>query len=384
MKRREFIKTTGQVIATSMFFSGDLRLAGSDQGTVSDRRPDPSAFDQPIMKAISWGMNAPNPHNSQAWKFKLLNDMEALFFVDETRLLHDTDPPSRQIHIGCGCFLETLRLGASTLGYTTELDLFPEGIYPLEYTGTKPVALIRIVSEATEPLSLSSEILTRQTHRAEYEGPMISDTEFKELIETATPEFSTTHLENDPNRLSDLIELLYRGMDIEAHSHGPYDESRLWFRVGQKDIETKRDGINFRTNGSKGLGLFFLEMIVDTENETAWHKETPINSFLKGYKAQLNTAKGVVYWKTETNTQLDWVNCGIDYVRFQLAAEKAGLVLHPLNQVIQEYPEMDDLRSQFNQFVEVQEPAKVQMIVRIGRGDRLYYSYRRDPQDLLT
>jgi hypothetical protein len=39
------------------------------------------------MRAIAWGIQAPNPHNTQAWKFRLVSDTEALLYLDERRLL---------------------------------------------------------------------------------------------------------------------------------------------------------------------------------------------------------------------------------------------------------------------------------------------------------
>jgi pimeloyl-ACP methyl ester carboxylesterase len=50
-----------------------------------------------------------------------------VFYVDEQRLLPVTDPPARQIHIGCGCFIETLSVGAKTMGFGTAVEGFPEG-----------------------------------------------------------------------------------------------------------------------------------------------------------------------------------------------------------------------------------------------------------------
>ncbi len=81
----------------------------------------------PIMRAIAWGIQAPNPHNTQAWKFRLVSDTEARLYVDERRLLPVTDPPARQIHIGAGCCIETLAVGMSTEGYETDVKLLPDG-----------------------------------------------------------------------------------------------------------------------------------------------------------------------------------------------------------------------------------------------------------------
>lgn len=69
---------------------------------ISQRRPVLKGLDSPILKAISYGVNMPNPHNTQAWKFKIISDTDMLSYIDESRLLPMNDPSTRQIHIGSG------------------------------------------------------------------------------------------------------------------------------------------------------------------------------------------------------------------------------------------------------------------------------------------
>jgi hypothetical protein len=66
-------------------------------------------MESPILQAIGYGIHAPNPHNIQAWKFESISETEALPYIDERGLLPATDPPTRQIHIGAGSVIETLR-----------------------------------------------------------------------------------------------------------------------------------------------------------------------------------------------------------------------------------------------------------------------------------
>ena len=240
MKRRDFIIQTGTIVSASVLFPGTV-LAGSksEQILVGTRRPNPESYPQPIMKAISIGMNAPNPHNSQAWKFKILSDFEALLYLDETRLLHATDPPGRQIHIGCGCFLETLLLGASTLGYSAEYGLLPEGEYPIEEAGLKPVARIKVWASAIEPLPLSDSILSRQTNRSLYEGELMINSEFDAIAALTSAQYSELSFFSDPERLNEMVDILYEGMVVEANTHATYDESRIWFRSSQKKFKPK-------------------------------------------------------------------------------------------------------------------------------------------------
>jgi hypothetical protein len=63
----------------------------------------------PIDRAIAYGCNAPNTHNPRGWKLRNVSGVEAVLYVDETRLLPATDPTAQHIHIGCGCFIERWR-----------------------------------------------------------------------------------------------------------------------------------------------------------------------------------------------------------------------------------------------------------------------------------
>jgi hypothetical protein len=110
MKRRDFIVKSGTVLTAATFFgnfgnSNNLfgATANSTVKQNNKKRPNPNAFSQPILKAIAIGINAPSPHNTQSWKFKVINDTTMYLYVNEYILLPATDPPSRQIHMGAGC-----------------------------------------------------------------------------------------------------------------------------------------------------------------------------------------------------------------------------------------------------------------------------------------
>jgi predicted AlkP superfamily phosphohydrolase/phosphomutase len=60
-----------------------------------------------------------------------------------------------------------------------------------------------------------------------------------------------------------------------------------------------------------------------------------------------------------------------------------GIVTHPYNQVIQEYNEMDALQKEFTTLTAINQPEKIQMIVRVGRAESTYKSWRKMPEDYL-
>ena len=156
------------------------------------QRPDPDSYEDICLKAIAWGLHAPNPHNTQAWKFQLLSENEFLFFADESRLLTATDPPARQIHIGCGCFLECMKEGMRSSGFETNIELFPEGVYGFGDIGKKPLARIRFQKAENLANPLAPFIKARSSSRLLYEEDKLSTEEINELV---------THRETKQNEI---------------------------------------------------------------------------------------------------------------------------------------------------------------------------------------
>jgi len=385
MKRNEFLVTTSGMVTAAML-SGfgwmETETDAASRANGARRRPDPASFHEPILQVLAIGLNAPNPHNTQAWKFKMISPTETLFYVDETRLLTATDPIARQIHIGCGCFIALFEIGAGALGYAAAVEYLPEGNYDYADIGKKPLARLSLQKGAPTRDELYPHIFNRQTNRSLYHGA-VTDEAFQSILAQAKPAHAQVHLTNDPRALKPMLILLYQGMEVECYDWDAFDESRRWFRV-KDDIAAKRDGLNMRVSGLRGGPMLWLsETLLRNYSKSVWHNEGAIEGLLKSHYDKVMSSKGVVTFITATNTLIDWIRCGQDYARFQLAAQGQGFFMHPLSQVLQEYPAMKKCYNAFNDLMAVREPAKIQMAVRIGRARPLEYSYRRNPNDLL-
>ncbi len=386
LTRSSFLKralATGALLSVPEFVSACERLPEE----LADRKLVLPGKDRSFVEALpallAHAASAPNPHNTQAWKIKVL-EHGILLFVDRDRMLPETDPPGRQIHLGQGTFLETLRLVAAASGWSASIELFPEGEPKGAPPGKKPTARVLFRPEKPVVDDLVASIPERATNRTPYEGPVITAEEAALLARLASPRASRLEMIRGPEDLARYAKLFVSAFSTETLSERRHEETRRWFRYSDEEILTQRDGISLRGSGLSGLRLWVARKFFVQKGREVWHSDGNRNAGMEMFRKQAESARAFAFFRTQTNTPRDWVECGGDVVRFYLAATKMGLAVHPLNQIIQEYAEMDELRAQFESLTDSQAPSKVQMIFRLGRSSYRYMSPRRPVADLMT
>jgi hypothetical protein len=180
------------------------------------------------------------------------------------------------------------------------------------------------------------------------------------------------------------LPLMNSAMELETMTYRLSDETRGCFRFSDREIQEKRDGLGLPDQGVTGFTRWMIETFFLSREPEKFHDPANNKLFLERYKKKIDSARALYYWSTSSNTIVDWVKTGRDYARFQLALMKAGLRMHPLSQILQEFPEMDDLRAKFEKISGVRAPGKIQMIVRIGRSDYKYFTPRRSAKDMIV
>lgn len=381
MNRRDFVIQSGAFITATALMSFTSKT-GLDKienfkATHSEKRKDDfTTFDKPILKAIAMGLYAPSAHNTQAWKFKIVSDTQALFYVDKKRLLPETDPPARQIHISCGCFLEALSIGCSGINYLPNIQLFPEGEYSFHEIGIKPIASIDLKKTATSKHPLWDSIFRRRMARTEYVGNLIKAEEHEIILKYTEIKYSNFKLVNDIESIKQYSKIFADAMKIEYDTITKNEETRRMFRFTDSEAETKRDGLTFDANGIVGFSKKLAQMFTKNTTES-WNKTSTKNAGFKGFMKGLDSTKGFIFFTTDKNTFSSQVNVGRDFYQYCLALTKNGYYMHPLNQAIQEYTEMDILRGDLDKLYKVKSEEKIQMIARIGKSELPFESYRR-------
>jgi hypothetical protein len=349
-----------------------------------ERRANPDDYSKPILKAIAYGITAPSPHNTQSWYLDTISETEMLLYVKH--VLPETDPPARQIMMGAGCFIELVNVGMSQEGFVTNVNYFPQGDFQLTANkmSDKPVAKITLVKdENIKKDVLYDYIYQRGTNRKPYKGKMITQNEF-EIIQTLMGNYhSQLQFVTGKEQMQPYLDIFSQAMEIETRTKATNEETRRKFRFSEKEIEEKKDGISLQQMGYDGFILKIATKSLNNGDSLTWHSEKNFKATMKGINKGIYSSKGLIFFKTETNTKLDWIKSGRDYARFNIAIAKMGIVTHPYNQVIQEYSEMEELQKKFNTLSKVKNGEKTQMIVRIGRAKISYKSWRKEVEDYI-
>ena len=385
MNRRKFIIGSSAFITMVTLSSYNLIKLDKDITKENIKRPNPKNFKEPILKAIAYGVSASNPHNTQAWKFKIINEFELLLFIDTRRILPETDPTTRQIHIGCGCFLETASIGMTQEGFTSKIDYFPEGDYQTAKLGTLSVAKLTLKkNENVNSTRLNTVLLNRKTSRLQFSDDVINTSLWNRILKLIDSKHNEIQLFTDVQFLNKIRPILSEGMKIESYCYRTNEESRKWFRENDDRIENLRDGINLPGNGIFGIKKWFAERKLKGLDPKEWNNKKTINYTLKSHYKKVASSPNIITIKSKTNTILDWVKAGQDYTRLQLACLANNFYMHPLSQVLQEFNEMKTLKTKFEEAMEVKENEKIQMVVRVGKSKEPYLSYRRKINDMTT
>jgi len=332
---------------------------------------------------LSYAILAANPHNKQPWIVDLTGPTSFELYVDQQRLLPETDPPARQIHIGQGTFLENLELAARQHGYRADIDYFPKGEYDNAVVEDKPVASIELrIDGSIAKDALFESILQRQSNKRTYTDSALTVDQLGGLRNTQIDPRLRLTIADDNALKTELSQIMTDAMSIETSNKMRDAETVTMFRFNDKERGRYRDGFSVAQSGMTGFKgwvaeTFFLSR-EDTEEDSTSFGEQAVD--ITNDQAQSAAAFGWI--STASNTRLDQVVTGRAYERLNLTATALGIAMQPMSQVLQEYSDMADLQRRFLAYLEIPQDHTVQMLFRFGIAEPVEHSPRRSVKDL--
>jgi hypothetical protein len=333
---------------------------------------------------LSYAILAPHSHNLQSWVVDLSTPNEILLRCDLKRLLPQTDPLSRQIMMSQGTFLEMLDLAAKERGLRADIMMFPEGVFGPERIDARPVARIRLTPDATvQKDPLFAQILMRHTNRSDYDRTRaVPTTAWQAMAEAVKPHdfrFGQVGVEQAES-LDTHRKIAAEAWRIELTTPRTIMESFEVLRVGETEISQHRDGLSLldtKVVMLNHLGLF-------DRSKAPAPDDYATTSQIKTFGNNLDSTPGFLWIVSSRNDRVTQVNSGRAYARVQLAATAQGLVMQPLSQALQEYPEEQKPYTDIHSLVGATRPGEtVQMWARVGYAPAVSPSPRRRLQDFI-
>jgi len=382
MQRRNFIKVMAAGSAVVLMPSV-LSACGkpSESAVEAWNGPLPGVTD--IRRIVlSYAILAPNPHNKQPWIVDLTGPESFDLYVDQSRLLPETDPPFRQVHIGQGTFLENAALAAGQHGYRMDVAYFPKGLYGKTQMADKPVASVTLLKDANVTVDpLFAQLTKRQSNKRVFEGTPISAAQLEGLAGSVNG--IALNLTTDAAQRSKLAEIARQAMQIETADKARDAETIAMFRFNNDELVRFRDGFGVAQAGMTGLMKFAAETFFLNREETEADSSEFGAQAVQITTDQANSAAAFGWITTATNNRLDQVLTGRAYERINLKATELGLAMHPMSQVLQEYADMSVLKRQFLNFLGVPQGHTVQMLFRLGLAEPVTHSARRYLSDII-
>jgi hypothetical protein len=318
---------------------------------------------------LSYAILAPHSHNLQSWVVDLGVPGQILLRCDLQRLLPETDPYSRQIMMSHGTFIELLDMAARERGQRAEITLFPEGAFAPDRLDQRPVALIRLVPDAAVAKDpLFAQILKRHTNRAAYDlaRPVGADA-WMAMADAVKPHplrFGFAGADQ-PDMLAQQRAIAADAWRIEMVTPRTILESYKVLRVGPKEVAQHRDGLTLldpTVVWMARLGLF-------DRSQAPGPDDFATTSQIKDFGEKLASTPGFLWMVSDGNDRITQVNAGRAFARVQLAATAQGVVMQPLQQALQEYPEQAVPHAQIRRLLGADAPGQtVQMWARVGHA----------------
>jgi nitroreductase len=184
---------------------------------------------------IMTAARAPSVHNTQPWRFKVVQDAIELY-ADPRRKLH-TDPVGREMLISCGAALFGLRLAIRSLGYQPVVELLPD---PARLRLLAQVRLTQGTPLTGAERRMFEAVPHRHTHRGPFAGEPLPEGLLAALQHDALAEGATLALVERAlsyQQLADIVTAASRRQDLDPVARA---EVRRWTRaVGS----AARDGV---------------------------------------------------------------------------------------------------------------------------------------------
>ncbi|HCB03850.1 MAG TPA: hypothetical protein PLZ93_04525 [Nocardioides sp.] len=316
---------------------------------------------------LRYAVRAPSGHNTQPWRFQIV-DGQLHLYADRGRRLPVVDPDDRELVMSCGAALAHLTVALRHFGYAGDVMPFPD-------TADPDLLAVVGLGQARTPRpgdhQLFRAIDMRHTHRADFETRPVRRQTLAQLERDTHQAGATLHAFTDDETKKAIATLVGAGDRTQFDDADFRHELAGWIRPNR----TRRpDGMPGYAFGISDLASVLGPTMVSTFNTGATQARKD--------EHLVRTAPALMVLSTAGDTPADWLAAGGAVAVLLLRAAAHGLAASFLNQPI----EVPPLRVRLGTLLGgVDSP---QLLLRIGYattdGPTVRPTPRRTVADVLT
>jgi nitroreductase len=170
---------------------------------------------------------SPSVHNTQPWRFALLDDGFELR-ADRSKGLRVLDGDGRQLHLSCGSALYHARVAARALGLNARVQMLPDH--------QDPTLLARVTITQGHPprfdeVQLATAILHRHTFRGAFDPDPVPEALVERLREVAEAEGAVLRRVSREDEVIELAVLVDHATRDEERDPAYREELQSWLRT---------------------------------------------------------------------------------------------------------------------------------------------------------
>lgn len=346
-------------------------------------------FDDPRIQLAAHGLLAANGHNMQPWKIRLDDKDPNVFYLyaDSSRLTIEVDPYARQMMVTQGAFLEYAAIAGDELGYKTTVELFPQGEYDennlTQSMDSMPVAKVTLAKSQPEENAFYPYMFLPDTNRAPYQDQKMTADELNALKNIDVPGSLSVKVFDGKEDMERLGWYAMQGAVTEAGVPRVMQETADIFRPNEYEKNKYRYGFSVEGQGTSGIMLHIMQGLVTVFPSLNSGKGAS-DQFIQSTQSSVLGTSAYAMIVSNDNSRESQVLSGMAYSRLILAAHQLGIVMQPLSQVLEEYPEMAELYAGIHREYAANGET-IQMLVRMGKPTKeVPNSMRRDVMDLIA
>lgn len=282
-------------------------LNENDFGNCASRR-------ERVLFLLKYAVLAPSSHNTQPWKFRIIDDEIVEVFAEHDRWLKIADADQREMLISVGCALENLLIAAKHFGLTTEVEYEPDK--------TRETLAVRVTldtpvesNQLTES-GLFEYIPHRSTHHQAFINAPISAKVLSEIDSCCDISGVNLFLTESADIRAKVHDLIVRSDAIQFADPQYREELADW--IGQGAF-----GASWLLSQIESLAVAYLNFgKTIAESDAKVLRSAPVMGLIT----------------TVFNERTSQIKAGQVFERIYLTAHKFGLRVRPMSQIC-EIPE---------------------------------------------